>query len=52
MSVLVNNAGALKDPAALKDSQREILAALRRGRHVLWRAYLRCNGLDGQVTLG
>lgn len=30
----------LKDPAALKDSQREILTALRRGRHVLWRAYL------------
>lgn len=30
----------LKDPAALKDSQREILTALRRGRHVLWRAYV------------
>lgn len=30
----------LKDPAQLKDSQREILDQLRRSRHVLWRAYL------------
>ena len=30
----------LKDPARLKDSQREALDELRRTRHVLWRAYL------------
>lgn len=30
----------LKDPARLKDSQRQVLDELRRSRHVLWRAYL------------
>lgn len=30
----------LKDPARLKDSQRQTLNQLRRSRHVLWRAYL------------
>lgn len=30
----------LKDPARLKDSQRQALNQLRRSRHVLWRAYL------------
>lgn len=30
----------LKDPAQLKDSQRDALDELRRSRHVLWRAYL------------
>jgi transposase len=30
----------LKDPARLKDSQREALDELRRTRHVLWRAYI------------
>jgi transposase len=30
----------LKDPAHLKDSQREALDELRRTRHVLWRAYV------------
>lgn len=30
----------LKDPAHLKDSQREALNELRRTRHVLWRAYV------------
>lgn len=30
----------LKDPAQLKDSQREALDELRRHRHVLWRAYV------------
>ena len=29
----------LKDPADLKDTQREALEQLRRSRHVLWRAY-------------